>query len=103
MSAGVVPKVLITLALGVFSNYEEVFTNVFNAVPDGTRFVIMEGYCEEGARGGWLINFIGHSDCRRPVWEPVKALTDDYHEAWYTPGFKVIKGSLIVATGVKGC
>ena len=96
------PKVLITLALGIFPNYGEVFTNIFSIMPVGTRFVIMEGYCERGARGAWLINLIGHSDCHRPVWEPVKALTSEYHEAWYTPDFKYIKGSLIVATGVKG-
>ena len=101
LSAGVVPKVLITLALGVFPNYEEVFTNVFTAVPNGTRFVILEGYCEEGARGAWLLNFIGHSDCRRPVWEPVQELTHDYQETWYPAKFKYIQGSLLVATGVK--
>jgi ubiquinone/menaquinone biosynthesis C-methylase UbiE len=98
---GEVPKVLITLALGVFANYEEVFTTIFSAMPVGTRFVILEGYCKEGARGARLINLIGHSDCRRRVWEPVKELTNDYQEAWYTPNFKYIKVALVVATGVK--
>ena len=102
LPSGRVPKVLITLALGVFSNYAEVFTSIFAAMPLGTRFAILEGYCEEGARGAGLLNFIGHSDCRRRVWEPVKELTVDYQEAWYTPNFKFIKGSLIVASGVKG-
>lgn len=96
-----IPKVLITLALGVFPNYETVFTNIFNAMPSGTRFALLEGYCEEGARGAWLLNFIGHSDCRRPVWEPVQELTHDYQETWYPAKFKYIQGSLIVATGVK--
>lgn len=98
----VIPRVLITLALGVFPNYEAVFTQVFRAAPRGTRFAILEGYCEEGARGAWLINLIGHSDCRRRVWEPVQALTDDYQEAWYPARFRYIQGALIVATGVKG-
>lgn len=98
-----VPKVLITLALGVFPNYEAVFTRIFNAMPVGTRFALLEGYCEEGARGAWLIDFIGHSDCRRPVWEPVKALTADYQETWVKPNFKFIEASLIIMSGVKQC
>jgi ubiquinone/menaquinone biosynthesis C-methylase UbiE len=97
-----VPKVLITLALGVFSNYEDVFNRIYAAMPEGTRFAILEGYCKEGARGAWLLNFIGHSDCRRRVWEPVQALTADYHEAWYPTRFMYIQGSLVVASGVKG-
>ena len=87
LPANTVPKVLITLALGVFPNYEAVFTNIFKAMPTGTRFALLEGYCEEGARGAWLIDFIGHSDCRRPVWEPVKALTAAYQETWVQPNF----------------
>lgn len=98
-----IPKVLITLALGVFPNYETVFTNIFNAMPSGTHFALMEGYCQEGARGAWLIDFIGHSDCRRPVWEPVRALTVAYQETWVKPNFKFIDASLIVMSGVKQC
>ena len=97
------PKVLITLALGIFANYEAVFTKIFNAMPAATRFAILEGYCGAGSRGAWLLNFIGHSDCSRPVWEPVKALTDEYQESWYPTKFKYIKGLFIVASGVKRC
>lgn len=97
----IIPKVLITLALGVFPNYEEVFTNIFNAMPTGTRFALLEGYCEEDARGAWLINTIGHSDCRRPVWEPVKRLTINYRESWVNPNFRYINASLLIMSGVK--
>ena len=48
------------------------------------------------------LNLIGHSDCRRRVWEPVQALTDDYQETWYPANFKYIQGALVVATGIKG-
>ncbi len=98
---GITPKVLITLALGIFPNYDAVFTNIFAAMPGGTRFAVLEGYCDEGARGAWLINFIGHSDCRRRVWGPVQKLTDEYEEAWYQPNFKYINVALVVAKGVK--
>lgn len=101
LPGGTKPKVLITLALGVFPNYEKVFTDIFSAMPRETRFAILEGYCEEEARGAWLINLVGHSDCRRRVWEPIKMLADDYQEAWYAPNFKYIKVSLVVAAGVK--
>lgn len=96
-----VPKVLITLALGVFASYEDVFNRIYTAMPVGTQFVILEGYCEEGARGAWLLNFIGHSNCRRRVWEPVQSLTADYQEAWYPTRFMYIQGSLMVASGIK--
>jgi SAM-dependent methyltransferase len=41
-----VPKVLITLALGIFASFEDIFGCVFAAMPAGTRFSIMEFYAK---------------------------------------------------------
>ncbi|MCB0017073.1 MAG: methyltransferase domain-containing protein [Anaerolineales bacterium] len=97
------PKLLITLALGIFPDYETIFTNICSALPAGTLIVILEGFCEDNARGKWLIDLIGHSDCSRRVWEPMKQLTTSYQEDWFKPPFRYIDASLIVASGFTEC
>jgi ubiquinone/menaquinone biosynthesis C-methylase UbiE len=99
---GKIPKVLITLALSIFEDYETVLANLYNAMPPGTRFALMEIYAERGARGGWLFNFIGQADVSRRVWEPLKTMLSSYQEEWLPFGLRFIQGSLVVASGVKG-
>ena len=94
------PKLLITLALGIFPNYEALFNNIYDALPAGSCIVILEGHCQDNARGKWLIDLIGHSDCSRRVWEPMKKLVDGYQESWYRPPFRYIDASLLVAKGL---
>ncbi|NOY98405.1 MAG: methyltransferase domain-containing protein [Chloroflexi bacterium] len=99
---GKTPKVLITLALGVFEAYETIFANLYDAMPNGTRFALMEVFAEKGARGAWLLDFVGQADVSRRVWEPLKARLSAYQEEWLPAHFwRFIKSSLVVASGVK--
>ena len=98
---GCIPKVLITLALSVFPNYEEVVARIFAAMPEGTRFALMEVYTPENARGARLLNFIGAADCSRRVWEPFKARAARYQEVRYPFQFPYIQAALVLAAGVK--
>jgi SAM-dependent methyltransferase len=100
---GKTPKVLITLALGIFEGYEAVFANLYNALPSGTRFALMEAYAEKGARGAWLLDLIGLADVSRRVWEPLKTTLSAYQEEWLPGRFRFIQCALVVASGVKGC
>lgn len=98
---GCIPKVLITLALTVFPNYEEVVDCIFAAMPKGARFALMEVYAPENARGAKLLDFIGAADCSRRVWEPFKARAAQYQEVWYPFQFPYIQAALVLATGMK--
>lgn len=98
---GKTPKVLITLALTVFEDYEAVFANLYNAMPPGTQFALMEVYAEKGARGARVANFIGQADVSRRVWEPLKTRLSAYQEEWLPGQFRFIQSSLVVASGVK--
>ena len=100
---GKTPKVLITLALTVFEDYETVFANLYDAMPPGTRFALMEVYAEKGTRGAWLLDFVGQADVSRRVWEPLKTMLSAYQEEWLPTRFRFIQGSLVGASGVKGC
>ena len=102
LPGGKTPKVLITLALGVFEDYEAVFANLYDAMPPGTRFALMEVYAEKGARGAWLLDFIGQADVSRRVWEPLKTRLSAYQEEWFSFPFRFIRSSLVVASGIKG-
>lgn len=98
---GKTPKVLITLALTVFEDYEAVFANLYNAMPLGTRFALMEVYAEKGTWSAWLLDFIGQADVSRRVWEPLKTMLSAYQEEWLPFRFRFIQSSLVVASGVK--
>lgn len=93
-------KVLITLGLSAISNWADVFDRLYLAAAAGTRFSIMDIYCEKPTLSAKVINYIGSSDCARKVWEPLEAKSLDYQEEWYCP-FRVLKVSVIVASGVK--
>ncbi len=98
---GCIPKVLITLALTVFPNYEDVVDCIFTAMPEGTRFALMEVYAPPRARGVKLLNFIGAADCSRRVWEPFKARAARYQEIQRPFPSLYIQATLVIATGVK--
>lgn len=95
------PKVLITLALSIFENYEDVFTNIIAVMPPGTRFALMDVYCPEYSLGAQFLNRLGDSDCSRKVWEPLKARTTNYFEKMNPLRFRLTRGSLVVAAGTK--
>jgi len=101
LPGGCIPKVLITLALTVFPNYEEVVARIFAAMPEGVHFALMEVYAPENARGAKLLDFTGAADCSRRVWEPLKARAAQYQEVWHPFQFPYIQAVLVLATGVK--
>jgi len=62
-------RFLFTLGLTCLANWRPFFDVVFNAAPAGSRFSIMDVYNERLSPGARLMNWIAHSETRRPVWK----------------------------------
>ncbi len=91
------PKLLITLALGIFPDYDELFGKLFEMMPTGTRIVLMEIYFARKSLACRVVNWIGSADCTRRTWEPLQRRVSDYRQL----EFKLVTSKLIVGSGTK--
>jgi hypothetical protein len=90
---------LITLALGCFPNYDEVFGEIYQVLSAGTRVSLMEGpHFEHRSLACRVVDWIGAADCTRRTWEPLERRIADYRRIDFPLHFS----TLIVASGTKG-
>lgn len=92
------PKLLITLALGCFADYDRVFGDIYEMLPSGTRVGYMEGpYFERRTLACRVVDWIGAADCTRRTWEPLEKRLADFRRVDYPLHFS----KLVVASGTK--
>lgn len=92
------PKLLITLALGCFPDYDQLFGDVHEMLPAGTRVALMEGpWFERRTLACRVVNWIGAADCTRRTWEPLEKRMADYRRIDFPLHFS----TLVVASGRK--
>lgn len=92
------PKLLITLALGCFPNYDQIFGDIYEMLPTGTRVAIMEGPCfERRSLACRVVNWIGSADCTRRTWEPLEKRLAGFRRN----DFPLHLSTLVVASGTK--
>jgi len=91
------PKLLITLALGCFPNYDALFGDLHDMLPKGTRIALMEIHFERPSLACRLVNWIGAADCTRRTWEPLEKRLSEYRRSEFPLHFS----KLFVASGVK--
>jgi cyclopropane fatty-acyl-phospholipid synthase-like methyltransferase len=92
------PKLLITLALGCFADYDRVFGNIHEMLPAGSRIAFMEGpYFERRSLACRAVDWIGAADCTRRTWEPLEKRLADYRRV----DFPLHLSKLVVASGAK--
>lgn len=91
------PKLLITLALSCFPNYDEVFGDIYEMLPMGTHVALMELYIERRTLACRVANRIGAADCTRRTWEPLEKRLAGYRRIDFPRQFS----TLVVASGTK--
>lgn len=91
------PKLLITLALGCFPNFDEVFGDIYQMLLVGTRVAVMESYFERRSLVCHVVDWIGSADCTRQTWEPLERRLSDYRRIDFPLHFS----TLVVAAGMK--
>lgn len=86
-----------SFGLSVIPDWEDVFASVFGLVKPGGRCTLMDLYYSRVSITARLVNILSFADCSRRVWEPLRALSDDYTErTWDHVG-----GQVVVASGTK--
>ena len=93
-----IDRILCTLGLSVFPDWQAVFERSFELLASGGRYTIMDLYNSQKTPRIRLITFRVHADISRRVWEPLKAVCKDYSEEEHA---MMGRGVVIVASGNK--
>lgn len=94
---GGVDRVLCTLGLTVFPDWETVVDRTFELLKDDGRYCIMDLYNGDTNLHTRLINVLASSEISRRVWEPLQAKCSDYREQRHPLVHGM--GVVIIATG----
>ena len=94
-----IDRILCTLGLSVFPDWQLVFEKSFNLLEPNGKFGIMDLYNNKRTFQTRIVNFLADSDISRKLWEPLQKISTNYNEERLTlmHGTEVV----IIATGNK--
>jgi len=75
-----VDKILCTLGMSVFPEWQVVFDKTFSLLKSGGKYGLMDLFNSDATLSTRLVNLLASSEISRPVWEPLHARCVDYHE-----------------------
>jgi ubiquinone/menaquinone biosynthesis C-methylase UbiE len=93
-------RVICTLGLSVFPDWQGVFAKSFNLLSAGGRYCVMDLFNDRSTVQSRLVNFLADSEISRRVWEPLQAECSDYAEERH----RLMHGSdvVVIASGAFG-
>ena len=94
-----IDRVLCTLGLSVFPDWQDVFERSYDLLTIGGGFCVMDLYNQNDTFQTRLINFLARSEISRHVWGPLQKRCEDYTEERH----HLMHGSevVVIASGVK--
>ena len=75
-----VDKILCTLGMSVFPDWQVVFDKTFSLLKSGGKYGLMDLFNSDATLSTRLVNLLASSEISRRVWEPLHARCVDYHE-----------------------
>ena len=75
-----VDKILCTLGMSVFPDWQVVFDKTFSLLKSGGKYGLMDLFNSDTTLSTRLVNLLASSEISRRVWEPLHARCADYHE-----------------------
>ena len=75
-----IDRILCTLGLSVFPDWQLVFEKSFNILEPNGKFGIMDLYNNKRTFQTRMVNFLADSDISRKVWEPLQKISTNYFE-----------------------
>ena len=75
-----IDRILCTLGLSVFPNWQLVFEKSFNLLEPNGKFGIMDLHNNKRTFQTGMVNFLADSDISRKVWEPLQKISTNYIE-----------------------
>ncbi|MCX6189029.1 MAG: methyltransferase domain-containing protein [Bacteroidetes bacterium] len=94
-----IDRILCTLGLSVFPDWQNVFEKSYNLLESNGKFGIMDLYNNKRTFQTRMVNFLADSDISRKVWEPLQKISANYIEE----RLPLMHGAevVIIATGNK--
>jgi demethylmenaquinone methyltransferase/2-methoxy-6-polyprenyl-1,4-benzoquinol methylase len=94
-----IDRILCTLGLSVFPDWQLVFEKSFSLLEPNGKFGIMDLYNNKRTFQTRMVNFLADSDISRKVWEPLEKICTNYNEE----RLPLMHGTevVIIATGNK--
>lgn len=94
-----IDRVLCTLGLSVFPDWQDVFERTYGLLASGGRYCVMDLFNRDDTFQTRLINFLAKSEISREVWGPLQERSEDYTEERH----HLMHGSevVVIASGVK--
>ena len=93
-----IQRVLCTLGLSVFPDWELAFHRSFDLLESGGIYVVLDLFDDSRTFETRLVNRIAGSDISRRTWEPLSQVSDDYAEDWHPIHHG---GQVVVASGMR--
>jgi S-adenosylmethionine-diacylgycerolhomoserine-N-methlytransferase len=75
-----IDRVLSTLGLSVFPDWQDVFKTSYDLLESGGRYCVMDLFNQNETFQTRLINFLAKSEISRQVWGPLQESCEDYAE-----------------------
>ena len=75
-----IDRILCTLGLSVFPDWQLVFEKSFNLLEPNGKYGIMDLYNNNRTFQTRIVNFLADSDISRKVWEPLQKISTNYIE-----------------------
>ena len=75
-----VDKILCTLGMSVFPDWQVAFDKTFSLLKSGGKYGLMDLFNSDATLSTRLVNLLASSEISRRVWEPLHARCVDYHE-----------------------
>jgi ubiquinone/menaquinone biosynthesis C-methylase UbiE len=73
-----IDRVLCTLGLSVFPDWQDVFDRSYDLLASGGRYCVMDLFNQNDTFQTRLINFLAKSEISRQVWGPLQQRCEDY-------------------------
>jgi len=97
-SSILIDRIICTLGLSVFPDWQVVFERSFDLLESGGRYCVMDLFNDKVTLRTQIVSILANSDNSRRVWEPLEKRCEDYSEERYP----VTHGDIVVvASGTK--
>ena len=97
-SSILIDRIICTLGLSVFSDWQVVFERSFDLLESGGRYCVMDLFNDKVTLRTRIVSILANSDNSRRVWEPLEKRCEDYSEERHPLMYGDV---VVIASGTK--
>jgi len=97
-SSILIDRIICTLGLSVFPDWQVVFERSFDLLESGGRYCVMDLFNDKVTLRTQIVSILANSDNSRRVWEPLEKRCEDYSEERHPLTYGDV---VVIASGTK--